>query len=496
MKMGEEIMQILEAYDLTESYRAAGELAGCDHHTVKKYVQLRDAGRSVLERPTRAMAIDAYLGKVEEWVERTAGKVRADTCHEKLMAMGYTGSDRTTRRAVAHAKKLYRQGRLRVYRPWIPEPGLWLQFDWGDGPAIHGRKTSLFCAWSAWSRYRLVIPTWDRTVATVILCLDRVFRRLGGVPTYVLTDNEKTITVQHVAGVPVRNPVIAQVGRHYGVTVASCVPADPESKGGSEATVKIAKADLLPLATNLRGEYDTFGQLEAACEAWEVKVNRRVHRVTRRAPEAMLAEERGRLHAVPEAVFVQAIGDERVVTKDALVIHQHARYSVPHQLAQQQARVLVREHGDDVIITHAGFDGLREVARHEKAEPGGLRIDESHYPPAPAGPLERTVRPSTSLEKAFLALGPGAEAWLLTAAEIGVTRMHAKMRHAIDLSDYHGRSSVDAALQAAARVGRFELDDLTSVLTHQAIAKPGQHTSTVTVPSLQAGTRSWDGFGQ
>ncbi|MEX2501244.1 MAG: IS21 family transposase, partial [Trueperaceae bacterium] len=402
VKMSEEIMEILEAYDLTESYRAAGELAGCDHHTVKKYVQLRSAGRSVLQRPERTKAIDWFLDKVEEWVERSEGKIRADRSHEKLVAMGYTGSDRTTRRAVSHAKKLYRQGKLRVYRPWIAEPGLWLQFDWGEGPSIDGRRTNLFCTWLAWSRYRIVIPTWDRSMATVVLCLDRVFRKLGGVPTYVLTDNEKTVTMQHVAGIAVRNPVIAQVGEHYGVTVASCVPADPETKGGSEATVKIAKADLLPLATNLRGEYDTFEQLEAACWAWEARVNGRMHRVTRRTPTAMLLEEQQRLHTVSQQVFMHAIGEERVVTKDSLVLDQHARYSVPHELAQQRARVLVREHGDDVIITHAGDDGLREVARHEKAEPGGLRIIESHYPATPEGPLARSVRPSTGLEKTWV----------------------------------------------------------------------------------------------
>ena len=26
----------------------------------------------------------------------------------------------------------------------IPEPGMWLQWDWGDGPLIGGRKTQLF----------------------------------------------------------------------------------------------------------------------------------------------------------------------------------------------------------------------------------------------------------------------------------------------------------------------------------------------------------------
>ncbi|MDT0354011.1 hypothetical protein RM445_31500, partial [Pseudonocardia sp. DSM 45834] len=38
VKRSEEIVEILEAYDLTGSYRAAAELAGCDHHTVARYV--------------------------------------------------------------------------------------------------------------------------------------------------------------------------------------------------------------------------------------------------------------------------------------------------------------------------------------------------------------------------------------------------------------------------------------------------------------------------
>nr|BFF24993.1 hypothetical protein GCM10025732_29580 [Glycomyces mayteni] len=58
----------------------------------------------------------------------------------------------------------------------------------------------------------------------------------------MLTDNEKTVTVEHVAGVAVRNPEIVEVARHYGMTIKTCLPADPETKGGSEHTVKIAKA--------------------------------------------------------------------------------------------------------------------------------------------------------------------------------------------------------------------------------------------------------------
>jgi hypothetical protein len=35
LKSAEEIMNFLNAYDLTGSLRDAGELAGCSHHTVK-----------------------------------------------------------------------------------------------------------------------------------------------------------------------------------------------------------------------------------------------------------------------------------------------------------------------------------------------------------------------------------------------------------------------------------------------------------------------------
>ena len=44
LKSYEEIMEILEAFALTNSYRAAGELAGCSHHTVEHWVTMRDQG--------------------------------------------------------------------------------------------------------------------------------------------------------------------------------------------------------------------------------------------------------------------------------------------------------------------------------------------------------------------------------------------------------------------------------------------------------------------
>ena len=68
------------------------------------------------------------------------------------------------------------------FRPWIPEPGLWLQFDWGEGPRVAGWGTQLFCAWLSWSRFRVVLPVWDQTLSTLVSCLDTTLRRIGGAP--------------------------------------------------------------------------------------------------------------------------------------------------------------------------------------------------------------------------------------------------------------------------------------------------------------------------
>jgi hypothetical protein len=149
VKSAGEAVEILEAFDLTGSLRAASELADCSPNTVARYVRMRDRGRALDEPARRSQVVDPYLAKVEEWVERSHGKVRADVVHDKLRALGFEGSERTTRRAVAAAKKAYAAGHRRVFRPWIPEPGMWFQFDWGKGPRIGRRDTLLWCAWLA-----------------------------------------------------------------------------------------------------------------------------------------------------------------------------------------------------------------------------------------------------------------------------------------------------------------------------------------------------------
>jgi transposase len=497
LKKPEEAMEILEAYDLTGSFRRAAVLAGCDHKTVARLVAARDeAGGGLPGRERRRPLVDPFEAKIEELVDRSRARIRADRAHSKLVAMGYQGSERTTRRAVAEAKRRWRQQHGRRTRPWIPEPGLWLQWDYGDGPRVAGTRTVLFCAWLAWSRYRVVVPLRDKTLASVVIGLDRALRRFDGVPTYALTDNEKTVTVEHVCGIAVRNPTIVEVSRHYGLTIATCEPADPQSKGGSEATVKIAKADLVPTDHNLREEYEDFAQLDAACEEFMAQVNTRPHRVTRRPPIEMLAAEHDQLHRVPRLPHTVCFGQTRKVNWQSTISVGGAIYSVPHELVDE--RVWARIDGSELVVVHVdGPAGPREVARHQLTTPGQPALNDGHYPPKPPGALDRKPRARSLEERAFLALGDGAERWLIAAAAAGTSRVRRKMQEAIDLAKLHGPEPVERALVTCAQAGRFADGDLQAILAHQ------QQTTVIQLPlraseasSLQASTRSWDGFGR
>jgi hypothetical protein len=58
------------------------------------------------------------------------------------------------------------------------------------------------CSARGWrgSRYRVVVPLREKTMASVVIGLDRTLRRVDGVTTYALTDDEKTVAVEHVCG--------------------------------------------------------------------------------------------------------------------------------------------------------------------------------------------------------------------------------------------------------------------------------------------------------
>ena len=488
----EKQMEVLEAFDLTKSYRAAGQLVGVDHHTVARAVAARALGQSEAGQAPPPTVAEAFCDKITEWIERSGGRVRADVVHDKLVDMGYTGSPRTTRRVVSALKDTHRVGNHRIYKPWITEPGMWLQYDFGSGPVIAGVKVVLFIAWLAWSRFRVIIPLGDRSLPSVIGALDETFRLIDGVPTYLLTDNEKTVTDYHLCGIAVRNATAVDVSRYYGVSIVTCVPFDPESKGGSESSVKLAKADLVPTEYNLFEEHSSFSALEVACTELMAELNGRPHSVTRRCPAELLEVERTKLHPVPDLRLHRRL---RGVTVDRLVLGRVVPGSpllgAPHPGRWPGLGPGCRRRGGD-----RGRGGIH-CHRGGPPRPGGGRtgLDQRRALPRRSNhPLDRAPRATKESEASFLALGEGATRYLVEAAAVGTRRLEKKMAEAVTLAALHGVDVVDRALGIAAIAGRFAEGDLESIIVHAsgetrgAAVPPAEH-------SLASGTAGWSGFG-
>jgi hypothetical protein len=88
--------------------------------------------------------------------------------------------------------------------------------------------------------------------------------------------------------------------------------------------------------------------------------------------------------------------------------------------------------------------------------------------------------PRTAGEVAFLALGPGAERWLIEAASVGAQRIRTKMAAAVELAALVGTDPVDAALAMAAEAHRFDEGAWPRSAT---ICSPGDRTSSWSAPT-------------
>jgi hypothetical protein len=205
------------------------------------------------------------------------------------------------------------------------------------------------------------------------------------------------------------------------------------------------------------------------------------------------------LHPIPAAAHTIAFGVSRVVPANTpMVAFEGGQYSVPHALLGETVWVRVHGHGLDeqVIAVHVGATGPVEVARHTRATPGSPKIDDTHFPPAPAGALERKPLARNASEAEFLTIGDGARLWLAEAAAAGTNKIRVKMAEAVTLAKLFNTKDVDWALGHAAVHARFAHGDLASILDHHHTATAGGTPARAGEDgSLTQGTASWAALG-
>lgn len=499
MKNAKERMDVIAAYRDVGTYRGAAAMCGTTHKTVRRIIEAHEAtsgGGAPTPRAQRSKNYEPVADLVADKVAKTAGKISAKRLLPLARAAGYEGSDRNFRRLVADAKRAWRAGQVRtgVRRPAVWSPGEVLAIDWGT-ELVAGRRTHVFCAVLAWSRYRFVRFAPDEQQTTTLRLLAECFEELGGVPTTVLADRMACLKGNVVANVVVPAPDYVRFASHYRFRPDFCHAADPESKGIVENLVGYAKEDLLsPLDLEEDPWAGGYAGLNERARAWGQEVNGRRHSEIHAIPDQRLATERDLLGELPSLrLEVGPAPITRKVDKLSCIRFGSARYSVPNALIGRVVTVLVDEH-DRVLRVIEPVTG--EIhAEHGLVAPGEVSIDDAHYDrPRPASP-NRAARGRTPVEREFLALGPVAEQFLVGAAAAGVTKLGTEIATVLTLGAAHGTDALVAALERAVAFGRWRADDVRSILAtngHAPRPTPAGQALVMTLPTVP--TRSLDAY--
>lgn len=174
-------------YEELSSYRAVAALLGCDHKTVKRYVEAAGDAGQFAPSLQRSRVTDEFAPLIAERVEQSGGRVTARWLMRLVRAAGYEGSERSLRRAVAVAEEAWRAKQARegrVYRPWVSEPGEWMLCDWGAAGTVSTaaglRKLSFFSSVLGWSRYRTVSFSCSERFGALAVGLAHSFEQAGG----------------------------------------------------------------------------------------------------------------------------------------------------------------------------------------------------------------------------------------------------------------------------------------------------------------------------
>jgi transposase len=94
MKSGRTQVEIIALYEELGSYRAVAALLGCDHKTVKRYVEAAGEAGQFAPALRRSRVTDDFADLVAERVEQSGGRVTARRLMRLVRAAGYDGSER------------------------------------------------------------------------------------------------------------------------------------------------------------------------------------------------------------------------------------------------------------------------------------------------------------------------------------------------------------------------------------------------------------------
>lgn len=491
-----EIREVLRAWLEGAGLRTAGERAGVDRKTARRYVQAaeaagldRDSGIEAVTdelvgavvaavRPLRPNGHGAaweglavHEEQIRAWITGTGpGKTgRALTLvkvHELLARQGCQVPYRTLHR-FASERCGYR-AKASTVRVADGEPGVECQIDFAlmgtitDPVTGRARKVHALIFTAVYSRHMFVWLTYTQTLAAVIAGCEMAWAFFGGVFKVLIPDNLKPVVTDADPVNPRLSSGWLDYAAHAGFATDPARVRAPKDKPKVERAVQFVRGNFFA------GEVFTdLEDAQARAVAWcQERAGMRLHGTTAARPlEVFDAEEAPVLLPVPADYDVPVFRQAKV-HRDHHIEVGKALYSVPGDYIGQT--VDLRADSGLVKIYHRG----QLIKTHATVRPGGRSTDPSDLP---AQKSAYALRDISRLIRICAGYGTntGIYAERILDDPLPWTRMRAIYR-LIGLVRQYGPDAVEAACSKALDVDVIAVGKIASML-----AKATENTAAV-----------------
>jgi len=405
---------------------------GVNWKSVRKVVQRRSVALARARPRPRTTLLTPFTAQLQTLLAQDPER-SAVNCLQQLRVAGYRGGITTLRMHLARVRPAPAR---EAFVPLTFAPAERVQIDWGEFGDVFGigRAVHAFLLVCCYSRLLTVEFTFSQTLEAFLRCHEHAFAFLGGYGREAQYDNLATAVAERRGRLVRWNPRFLAYAGHCGFRPVACTPGRGNEKGRVEDTVKFLRGNFWPGRT-----FRDLADLNAQAQTWRDTVaNAREHRVTRKIPGLLIAEERPHLLPLREPYDTDEVRSV-VVPPMFRVAFDRNRYSVPWRLVGKA--LTLRADAEMVTLWY----GTHRVARHARC---WGRDHEAVCPAHADGLLAQKPGAQGQWQvQAVEQLGPHARQYL-GLIRAGTRSLRAELEHLLLLTTLYGPGPVEAALGA------------------------------------------------
>lgn len=314
------------------NFAALAKQFDCDYRTVKRYYDLGlecKLDELTQKRRPKSTLLDDYTEIIND---KLALGCTAMSIYYFICKKGYKGSYVTVKRYCRKERECkIQKATIRVET----SPGLSAQVDWKENVRMVSRHGELFLVnvflyVLGYSRMKYIQLTVDRQQKTLFHCLNEAFLYTGGVPEEIWFDNMRTVVDRSKTQFTrvVFNERFRQFSKDSGFQPIACRPFRPQTKGKVEALARTVER-----LNVFNHEFEDFAELDKIIHEFNYDLNfDEISQGTMERPVDRWSKEKQALKALEPHIlssYFEESFDQRLVSKEAMIVHDYQKYSVP-----------------------------------------------------------------------------------------------------------------------------------------------------------------------